>query len=68
MEDIKLANLAKYVSKKADGEVRRPLKASLSALIKEFGIKNGSFKVYVRDGKPTESIDIQKQIRHKLDK
>ena len=65
MDKYKLANLAniKNESKPKD---RRPLRSSLTAIIKEFGIKNGSFKVYVRDGRPTERVEIQQQLRQEI--
>lgn len=65
MEDKKLAKLANY-SNFEEKKDRRTLKTSLTAIIKEFGIKNGSFKVYVRDGKASDRVEIQQQIRHEL--
>ncbi len=65
MDNSKLANLANR-DDKDQKEKRRPLRSSLNAIIKEFGIKNGSFKVYVRDGRPTERVEIQQQLRQEI--
>jgi hypothetical protein len=65
MSKDKYANLANYKEENSTKK-RRPMRASLASLIKEFGISNGSFKIYVRDGKPSERVEIQKQLRQEI--
>ncbi|MGH1469356.1 MAG: hypothetical protein ACRBBP_10875 [Bdellovibrionales bacterium] len=65
MRSNQFANLASFNAGERPKE-RRTLKTSLTAIIKEFGIKNGSFKVYVRDGKASDRIEIQQQFKHEI--
>lgn len=61
---------AKIANPKIDGayavERQRLLKEALEFLVKEFNIEFGDFKVYVRQGKTTERIEINKSLHFNL--
>ena len=67
MSDNKFANLANYGKcKESLSEFRtnraQKLKNAISLLVQELNIKNGSFKVYVHDGRPGMRIEIQNKV------
>lgn len=57
----KLANELKEA--KADTEQNKLIREALDYLVKEFNIEFGDFKVYVRQGKVSERIEINKSLK-----
>ena len=67
MRNNKFANLANYEKCKENlSEFRtnraQKLKNAISLLVQELNIKNGSFKIYVHDGRPGMRIEIQNRV------
>jgi len=67
MSKDKFANLANYGNCKESISGFRTnraqkLKNAISLLVQELNIKNGSFKVYVHDGRPGMRIEIQNKV------
>lgn len=57
----KLANELKEA--KANTEQNKLIREALDYLVKEFNIEFGDFKVYVRQGKVSERIEINKSLK-----
>lgn len=57
----KLANDLKET--KANTEQNKLIREALDYLVKEFNIEFGDFKVYVRQGKVSERIEINKSLK-----
>lgn len=67
MSNNKFANLANYSRDKQNLSDNRTnqtqkLKNAISLLVQELNIKNGSFKIYVHDGRPGMRIEIQNKV------
>ena len=67
MKDIKFAKSANYSEKKGNLSDNRTkgsckLKKAILTLVDELNIKNGSFKIYVHNGKPGVRIEIQNKV------
>lgn len=67
MEHSKFAKLANYNKKQDNLSGNRTnnvckLKKAILTLVDELNIKNGSFKIYVHNGKPGVRIEIQNKV------
>lgn len=64
MKTDRLAKLANGISE-ANNHAERHLliKSALELLVREFNIEFGDFKVYVRQGKVSERIEINKSLK-----
>jgi DNA repair ATPase RecN len=67
MSNNKFAKLANYNRDKQNLSDNRTnqaqkLKNAISLLVQELNIKNGSFKIYVHDGRPGMRIEIQNKV------
>lgn len=64
MNKNKFAKLANDLKEtKANTEQNKLIKEALDYLVKEFNIEFGDFKVYVRQGKVSERIEINKSLK-----
>ncbi len=68
MNEIKLANLANKNIRDPDNNTKYPktiesrLKDAIMVLVEELKIKNGSFKIFVHNGRPGERVEIQNKV------
>jgi hypothetical protein len=68
MKEIKLANLANKEFREPDILIKNPktiesrLKDAIMILVEELKIKNGSFKIFVHNGRPGERVEIQNKV------
>ncbi len=62
----KIANYPKGTSNKNDDGRHRLLRA-LDTLIKELNIRNGSFRIFVRDGKAGHRVEVQNHLMTDLE-
>ena len=64
MNKDKFAKLANELKEtKANTEQNKLIREALDYLVKEFNIEFGDFKVYVRQGKVSERIEINKSLK-----
>ena len=64
MNKDKFAKLASELKEtRANTEQNKLIREALDYLVKEFNIEFGDFKVYVRQGKVSERIEINKSIQ-----
>lgn len=64
MENNRFAKLANEIAEAKNHAERHTLiKNALDYLVKEFNIEFGDFKVYVRQGKVSERIEINKSLK-----
>lgn len=64
MNNNRLAKLANEIKEaKANTERNNLIREALDYLVKEFNIEFGDFKVYVRQGKVSERIEINKSLK-----
>jgi hypothetical protein len=64
MNSNRLAKLANEIKDaKANTEQHNLVREALDYLVKEFNIEFGDFKVYVRQGKVSERIEINKSLK-----
>lgn len=64
MNKDKFAKLANELKEaKANTEHNKLIREALDYLVKEFNIEFGDFKVYVRQGKVSERIEINKSLK-----
>lgn len=64
MENNRFAKLANGLTEaKNHAEQHTLIKDALDYLVKEFNIEFGDFKVYVRQGKVSERIEINKSLK-----
>ncbi|QDK42385.1 hypothetical protein DOM21_13210 [Bacteriovorax stolpii] len=64
MENNRFAKLANGIAEAKNHAERHTLiKDALDYLVKEFNIEFGDFKVYVRQGKVSERIEINKSLK-----
>ena len=62
----KLANYSKETNEQND-KARHKILRALETLIKELNIKNGSFRIFVRDGKAGHRVEVQNHLMTDLE-